>query len=235
MGSGHRRGHRHPAYGGTPGARHPDFPGWILPEPLRGSSSGSSVACVTCGCSTRKVERSSSPRPLPELSSRHSRPMASCWLSVAAMGRCGSKSPPIQAAVRRRPNCSNALESGCLPWHFPTMALVWPPVGIDRSVTVWELATGRVLAHYADHDGPVLFLDFCLDDKSLVGCEAASYSGCVLSISRVQNDSSPGWRAISTPSPSRRTASCWRPRARNRPVNIWNLSLGNQGKFVSDK
>lgn len=44
----------------------------------------------------------------------------------------------------------------------------------DHGLTVWEVATARILAHYTDQDGPVVFVDFCLDGKALVGCEGTS-------------------------------------------------------------
>src|SRR5262249_44705407 len=46
----------------------------------------------------------------------------------------------------------------------------------DQSLTVWEMASGRITTHSTDQDGPVVFLDFCLDCETLVGC----YSGNVL-------------------------------------------------------
>ncbi len=39
-------------------------------------------------------------------------------------------------------------------------------------MTVWEVATGRIVAHHNDHDNPVVSLGFCLDDKALVGWES---------------------------------------------------------------
>ncbi len=44
----------------------------------------------------------------------------------------------------------------------------------DHSLTVWDVAAGRILAHYTDHEGPVEFVDFCLDGKALVGSEGKS-------------------------------------------------------------
>ncbi len=99
---------------------------------------------------------------------------------------------------------------------------------LDHSVTVWELATGRILAHYTDHDGPIVFLGFCLDDKSLVGCEAAS-------LLWVRPLDQPGPKrflpgvesrlnSISVSSDGKLLAAA----ARNHPVVIWSLSSGTK-------
>lgn len=44
----------------------------------------------------------------------------------------------------------------------------------DHSLTVWDMATGKVLEHWPDEDGPVRFLEFCLDGETLVGCAGES-------------------------------------------------------------
>ena len=41
----------------------------------------------------------------------------------------------------------------------------------ENGLTVWDTASGRIIADYTDHDGPVSYVDFCLDDQTLVGCD----------------------------------------------------------------
>ncbi len=96
----------------------------------------------------------------------------------------------------------------------------------DRSVTVWEVANGRILAHYTDQNDPVEFLGFCQDGKELVGLE-----GRRLLWTRPLDQ--PGPRrflpgvesrinSVSLSSDGRLLAAT----AESQPVMIWNLTSG---------
>jgi len=98
----------------------------------------------------------------------------------------------------------------------------------DHGLTVWEVATGRIVAHYADQDGPIVFVDFCLDGKALVGCE-----GTTILWTRPLDQPGPrrllpGVRnqinSVCLSSDGRLLAAA----GRNHPVFIWNLSSGTK-------
>jgi len=98
----------------------------------------------------------------------------------------------------------------------------------DHGLTVWEVATGRILAHYTDQDGPVVFVDFCLDGKALVGCE-----GTTVLWTRPLDQ--PGPRRLLPGVESQINSVCLSSdgrllaaAARNQPVIIWNLSAGTK-------
>jgi len=117
----------------------------------------------------------------------------------------------------------------------------------DHGLTVWEVATGRVLVHYIDQDGPIVFVDFCLDGKALVGCE-----GTTVLWTRPLDQ--PGPRRLLAGVKNKVNSVCLSSDGRllatagsNQPVIIWNLSTGikelsyltNQGsvdqvEFTSD-
>jgi len=101
----------------------------------------------------------------------------------------------------------------------------------DRGLTVWEVATGRIFAHYTDQDGPVVFVDFCLDGKALVGCE-----GTTVLWTRPLDQ--PGPRRLLPGVESQINSVCLSSdgrllaaAARNQPVIIWNLSAGTKERF----
>jgi WD40 repeat protein len=99
----------------------------------------------------------------------------------------------------------------------------------EHSLTVWDTASGRIIAEYTDHDGPVCFVDFCLDGQTLVGCDdrrslwtrrleshsprraLAAFHGKIDSVSL---------------SPDRKRLAASR---RNCPVSIWDIATGSQG------
>jgi WD40 repeat protein/tRNA A-37 threonylcarbamoyl transferase component Bud32 len=98
----------------------------------------------------------------------------------------------------------------------------------DHGLTVWEVATGRILAHYTDQDGPVVFVDFCLDGKALVGCE-----GTTVLWTRPLDQ--PGPRRLLPGVESQINSVCLSSdgrllaaAARIQPVIIWNLSAGTK-------
>ncbi len=98
----------------------------------------------------------------------------------------------------------------------------------DRGLTVWEVATGRILAHYTDQDGPIVFVDFCLDGKALVGCE-----GTTILWTRPLDQ--PGPRRLLPGVESQINSVCLSSdgrllaaAARKQPVIIWNLSSGTK-------
>jgi WD40 repeat protein/tRNA A-37 threonylcarbamoyl transferase component Bud32 len=43
----------------------------------------------------------------------------------------------------------------------------------DKGLSVWDVRSRKPVAESADHDGPVVFVAFGLDDKTLVGCDGA--------------------------------------------------------------
>ena len=99
---------------------------------------------------------------------------------------------------------------------------------LDHGLTVWEVATGRILAHYTDQDGPVVFVDFCLDGKALVGCEGTS-------VLWTRPLDQPGPRRLLPGVESQINSVCLSPdgrllaaAARKLPVIIWNLSSGTK-------
>lgn len=98
----------------------------------------------------------------------------------------------------------------------------------DHGLTVWEVATGRILAHYTDQDGPVVFVDFYLDGKALVACEGTS-------VLWTRPLDQPGPRRLLPGVESQINSVCLSPdgrllaaAARKLPVTIWNLSSGTK-------
>ncbi len=98
----------------------------------------------------------------------------------------------------------------------------------NHRVTVWDLGTGRIRHDYADHDEPVVFLDFCLLDQALVGCEA----GRVLWTRRLGQD---GPRRLLPGVESPTSTVCLDPEGRflaagskNKPVTVWDLESGTK-------
>jgi WD40 repeat protein/serine/threonine protein kinase len=94
----------------------------------------------------------------------------------------------------------------------------------DHALTVWDVATGRILAHYTDQKSPVEYVGFCLDGKALVGCEGMR----VLWIRPLDHPSPRRFltgleheiSSISLSSDGRLLAAA----ASNQPVRIWDLS-----------
>ena len=93
-------------------------------------------------------------------------------------------------------------------------------------MTVWEIATGRIVAHHNDHDNPVVFLGFCLDDKALVGWEG---TGLVW----IRALDQPGSRRVLPGVESHINSVALSPDGRllataagEQPVTIWDLSSG---------
>ena len=99
----------------------------------------------------------------------------------------------------------------------------------DRSLTVWDLASGRVLAHHLDQDGPVLFLDFCLDGQTLVGCEAPGILWTRHPSASGPRRFLPGVKGpldVVSLSPDGRLLAAGGP---NQPATVWNLAPGTRG------
>ncbi len=105
----------------------------------------------------------------------------------------------------------------------------------DRSVTVWNTATGRVIAHFGDQERPVDLVEFCLDGKMLVG----------------QTGVDQIWtRTIDEPGPKRRLPVVTRPIRsvalsrdgrtlalawRDQSVEIWDLLTGTRsGSYLGN-
>lgn len=93
-------------------------------------------------------------------------------------------------------------------------------------LTVWDTASGRIVADHTDHDGPVSYVDFCLDGQTLVGCDDKKS----LWTRRLERESPRrvlagfyGQIDSVSLSPDRQILAASR---RNRPVSIWNLSTG---------
>ena len=93
---------------------------------------------------------------------------------------------------------------------------------LDQGVSAWDVPTGKIIAEFNDHDGPVMFLDFCRDGKTLAGCD-----GLGVPLDAADRPGGPGgcWPGGVTgrASASRPTAGCWR-RPPDQPVAIWDLS-----------
>ena len=98
-----------------------------------------------------------------------------------------------------------------------------------NGLTVWDTASGRIIADYTDHDGPVSYVEFCLDDQTLVGCDGKrslwtrrlerQSPRCALAGFYGQIDSV----ALS---PDRQILAA---SSGNRPVSIYNLATGTRG------
>ena len=98
----------------------------------------------------------------------------------------------------------------------------------NRRVTVWDLGSGQIRHDYADHDEPVVFLDFCLLDQALVGCEA----GRVIWTRRLGQE---GPRRLLPGVESQTSILCLDPGGRfcaagskNKPVTVWDLESGTR-------
>ncbi len=98
----------------------------------------------------------------------------------------------------------------------------------ENGLTVWDTASGRIIADFTDHDGPVSYVDFCLDDQTLVGCDGKRS----LWTRRLERQSPR--RALAgfygqidsvSLSPDRQILAASR---RNRPVSIWDLATGTR-------
>ena len=100
----------------------------------------------------------------------------------------------------------------------------------DASVTVWDLASGRVLAHHADQDGPVQFLSFCLGGQALVGYEAPGIVWTRPSTASGPRRTLPGVMGpldhLSV-SPDGRRIAAGGP---NQPPTVWDLATDAQGQ-----
>jgi WD40 repeat protein/serine/threonine protein kinase len=98
----------------------------------------------------------------------------------------------------------------------------------DQADTVWDAKTGRILAHRTDHEGPVVYVGFCLDDKSLVGCDdkyvlwtrRLDRAGPRRLLQRLERPVS----SFSLSPDGRLLAAA----GRDQPVTIWNLALGSR-------
>jgi eukaryotic-like serine/threonine-protein kinase len=105
----------------------------------------------------------------------------------------------------------------------------------DHGLTVWEVATGRIVAHYTDQDGPIVFVDFCLDGKALVGCE-----GTTVLWTRPLDQ--PGPRRLLPGAENQINSVCLSSdgrllaaAGRNQPVVVWNLSSGTkEGSYLAN-
>jgi WD40 repeat protein/serine/threonine protein kinase len=98
----------------------------------------------------------------------------------------------------------------------------------NHGVTVWDVGTGRIRNDFADHDGTVIFLDFCLLDQALVGCEA----GGVLWTRRLDQ---PGPRHLLPGVEGQISSVCIDPEGwfyaaggKNLPVTVWDLKSGTR-------
>jgi WD40 repeat protein/serine/threonine protein kinase len=102
----------------------------------------------------------------------------------------------------------------------------------DRTLTVWDVQSGRSVAHDTDHDGPVVFVDFGLQDHTLVGCD----NGNVLWTRRLDSASPRRVvRRFEDPasvfelSPDGQVLAVG---GLDQPVTIWNLAVGDrQGTY----
>ena len=96
----------------------------------------------------------------------------------------------------------------------------------DRGLTVWDVSTGRILAHYTDQAGPIVFVEFCLDGKALVGWEGTDalwtrtldQPGSRRLLPGVEDQIN----SVCLSSDGRLLAAA----VRNHPVIVWNLSTG---------
>lgn len=96
----------------------------------------------------------------------------------------------------------------------------------DRSLSVWDVTTGKLLPHMADLEEPAVFLAFCLDDAALVGSDGKREVW-------TQRIKGPGVRRI-LPAPDNPLTTLKLSADRRRlagggsdhPVTLWNLERG---------